>query len=281
MYFYLLEHPEIFLCPKEKHLLSEDIAESEAFPTDLLQRYEDLFEGASPGQKLGEVAIQYLCRDSAARNIKRLMPQARLIALLRNPVDRTLSDFLMHCRLGDIRTRDGTIVDGNPEPAQIEELLTDTDRSYVDRSLYFKHLSRYYKRFPADQIHVCLLEDLKRDGLATMQLVFDFIGVDPAFRPDTSARYNVGKARGHNRLLLKLRKNETLKGFVSRYVPRPMLDSLQKARKRWEASGQIPVVKVPPATRDELLAYFRDDIGRLEELLGRDLSHWRNPALAT
>ena len=60
-----------------------------------------------------------------------------------------------------------------------------------------------------------------------------------------------------------------------------MLDSLQKARKRWEASGQVPVVKVPPATRDELLAYFRDDIGRLEELLGRDLSHWRNPALAT
>src|SRR4051812_26536805 len=119
------------------------------FPIRTVEEYEALFAGVTTETAIGEATPHYLVYPRAAQRIRDLLPAARLIASLRDPVERSYSVYQMNLRNRGVNA-------GVPFAAAIE-----TDRNL--RENYHDMLARYFERFPREQIAVILLEDLEQD----------------------------------------------------------------------------------------------------------------------
>jgi sulfotransferase family protein len=232
--------------------------------------YEKLFEHAGVAAAVGEASPIYLIHPAAPDRIRAALPDVRLIAILRHPVERAHAAWFALRR------------DGDEDSPTIEEALTvedsrlregwTTSAGLVRNGLYFQMLSRYYDRFPRERIRVYLYDDLVRDARGLLSDLFEFLGVDPAFVPDLAQRYGAtGIIR--NPLVRVLWRNSRVPRRLSRtLLPRAWRD----AGYAWVTRD---LVKPPlaPATRALLMERFRPDIVALQTLIGRDLSTWLEP----
>ncbi|TCJ15543.1 sulfotransferase [Rubrobacter taiwanensis] len=278
LYYYLRQHPQVYMSPeKETHFftyLGERPVHggpgrpATAIITDA-EEYGRLFSGVAGEKAVGEASPSYLYSERAPERIKRYLPEARLIAILRQPAERAYSNFL-HC-LGSGR-----------EPLEdFAAALEAEDRRvaggwgplwhYRRKGYYHEQLSRYYALFDPAQIRVYLYEDLREDAGEVLRDIFEFLEVDESFEADTSERYNVSgvpRSRTVGALI------SGLGGVIP--VARPIL---QKAlpygvRQRLKARIFATPPRLDPEVRRELTENYREDILRLEELIGRDLSGW-------
>ncbi len=248
LYHHLGNHPQAYVTPviEPRFFAFEDSALDFAGPGDHLLRhrvierwddYIDLFSAAQGQRAVGEVSPAYLCSADAARRIHRRVPGARILAILRNPVERAVSSFCLE-RLDGFEPEDSLRAAIGKEESRREANWSYVWR-YHHRGLYHRHLRRYFDLFPREQIGVWLYEDWEPDsGRTLLEAVFAFLGLEPHLGvPDEVVRLNTTRpdrfrARGLQR-------------------PEPSADDLA-----W------------------LTELYREDIERLEVLLGRDLSHW-------
>jgi hypothetical protein len=270
LYRYLDQHPQVFMCPiKGTNFFGYEDARAwtwtdegdppllRHFQVTTFEAYQALFAGAADEIAIGEASPQYLRCPTAARRIHACLPDVKLVASLRNPADRTFSGFLM-------RTRRGEAV------KSIHEELTPAS-SHVREGFYYQRLKRYFDIFPRQQIKIILFEELKQDPAQVIVELFDFLGVNTNFVPDTSVRHNpagVPKVRWLNRLFF----NPTLIRTAKAVLPESVQGMVKRARQQ--------NLKTPPPfpadVRAELLELYREDIRKLEGLLNRDLSIWLN-----
>lgn len=282
LYHYLSQHPEIAMSPiKETNFFSWDPADaqppSDANPLDgrdlqpvrSWDGYQALFASAA-GQITGEASPRYLRDPAAPARIAARLPDVRLIAILRNPVDRAYSSYLMYVREGiETRSFEAAVRD---EKKGLHRTHVSGQWHYLDVGYYYRHLSRYLEVFPPERMLLCFYEDLRETPLALMQNLQRFLGVDERFEPDISIRHN-GAGVPRSRLLhwaLKKRPWTTairrrLSPRLLRAVYRPAMD-LQR--------GNLAKAPLPPELRSELAASFREDVLKLQDLVRRDLSGW-------
>lgn len=230
------------------------------------QQYQALFEGARPGQKTGEASPAYLYLKEAPGKIRSYLPAARLLVILRNPVERAFSSYL-HLRRDnseDLSFEESLAA----EPGRLEENAGLLWR-YLDLGFYGEQLQRYQQTFPEAQLLVLLYEDLLGDQEEVMRRIFQFIGVDPGFKPDTGARLNVSQIP-RNRFLYNLLIATPLVHRLGRLMP----SGAKKAIKGRIQSALLrkPVLEEP--LRRQLAESYRSDIQLLQKLIDRDLSHW-------
>lgn len=277
MYYYLNQHKDIFLCSKEVHFfaygddLYEDIVVQE------WEKYLDLFEEAENEEILGEVAVRYLYSDVALNKIKKYIPDAKLMVLLRDPAERAFSHFLMRFRTGGLVAEKGTV----PGEEDIREGFSN-NRDYIERSRYYKYIERYLKKFPKENMHFVVLDDLKNDPISVLSGIFEFLGVDENVEIDTSRKYNVSTVDefSYFKVLLRrskhlrsLRASKTLRWVASKIMPRSIIDWML-----WRKSTSKSIknqVEMPPDVRKKLINYYEGDIDGLENLMSRDLSSWK------
>ncbi|MEZ5218803.1 MAG: sulfotransferase [Ilumatobacteraceae bacterium] len=181
---YLRAHPDIFVPErKEPNYLAFDGADPTGPETlnpawarsvQTLPDYAALFESAPANALLGEVSPEYLTHPLAAERIAARLPDVKLVAVLRDPVRRAFSDFCMNLR------------DGREPESEFAAALDDQDRRaaahqangfYLSTGFYGEQLQRYFRHFPAHQIHVMLAEDLRKDRDATLRALYGFLGV--------------------------------------------------------------------------------------------------------
>ena len=136
------------------------------------------------------------------------------------------------------------------------------------RETYHDLLQRYFPRFPPAQLKVILLEDLEQDPAATMRELYGFLGVDPGFRPDLSKIANPG-GEPRSKLLHRLLNDPRLRGLSRALFPEPLVERLRGLRSRNLAKAPLR-----PEDRRKAIDFFRDDILRTQDLIGRDLSAW-------
>jgi hypothetical protein len=139
-------------------------------------------------------------------------------------------------------------------------------------SRYHEALSRYFDRFPREQIHVFLFDDLKSDALGCVRDIYRTMGVDPGFTPDLDTPHNIG-GMPSNMTLEKVFTSGALRKAVEPWVPRRAADLARRLRTR-------NLKKAPPLPAElkvELRQHFRDDIARTSDLIGRSLDHWLSP----
>ena len=285
LYHYLRQHPQIYMSPwKEPKFFAFETEADLGFraangrdaPVNasvILDQaeYEELFDDARDGELArGEASTHYLYVEKSPGRIKTLIPDARLIAVLRNPVDRAFSSY-QHLVRDDLEPLDfGAALDA--EPQRIAEHYAYLYR-YTDMGFYSQQLDRYEKTFSENQLCVLLYDDLRSDPEETCRRIFSFLGVDEDFVPDMSGEYNrsgVPKNRVMHRLLNpSAPMKRRLWNVTPRFARERLLDAQTKIVNR-----NLQRQTMPEHERDRLRGVFREEVGRLEARLDRDLSHW-------
>ena len=282
LYHYLDQHPQIYMSPvKEPFFFNYEITpQGEAVSRRNggrgrrivprfanIEEYRALFRGVGGETAIGEATTSYIYRPGIARRIKRWVPEARTIALLRDPADRAYSAFLHAVRGGREPVNDFARV------LREEEGRMRNDWSYVnlyrDVGFYYEQLKRYYEAFGRERVGVWLYEDLRDDPAGVTQGVFRFLGVDDAFLPKTFSQYNPAGAPRSETVRVMMRFINTRLPMIKGMIPAGSRG--RQAAQKWMFAEPQPI---DPEIRGELIEGYREDILKLEELIGRDLSGW-------
>lgn len=277
---YLDQHPEIFVTARGEPSFFAHEGETvaftgpgdadwaKAFVTDL-ESYRNLFAGAEGAKAVGEISPRYLYFEKAPERIARHVPEARLIAILRHPVDRAYSHFLMNRSRGCEPA--ATLPEAIDKEAERAAQGWGWDWRYVGAGLYHAQMERYYARFPKERIKVFLYDDLK-DQDAFFAELFAFLGVDPAFRPDTEVRHRKASLPKSYALQHLTKNPNAVKTVLKQLVPQSSRTRLKKWATSWNATA--PERLAPEVRRDLFARYFAEDCRRLEPLIGRSLDPW-------
>lgn len=248
----LRSQPGIFMPQREPHYFSSDYERGPSW-------YASLFDEAAPAARIGEKSADYLAHPDAARRLSDMLPKARLLVQLRNPVERAYSDYCMLFRRGTV---DGDISHHlGPNGPQ---------KRFLNDGLYWTHLSRWLEHFPGEQLHVLLYEDLSRDPQCLLSEVADFLRLGPVTPVAPAERKNDSKAA---MLPLPIRKAlAPLKPVVQPLRGRDWFQGLHRSLAR-----QVDYPPLLPDLRRRLQGYYAADIEQLGRFLGRDLRSWVEP----
>lgn len=265
LYNLLRQHPDICLpAVKEIYYFSMDrlYRKGTAF-------YHSYFKSADSQKIAGEITPDYLCSAQAPARIAAYNPAMKLIVMLRNPVDRAYSQYLMKKRNGREKRAFDTCVE--QELTVLAGRMPEGDLySYVSRGLYAIQLKRYLQHFPKEQLHVLLFEDFVADQQAAVKEIFLFLGVDPEVPID----YNVKSNEFFTPRFLLLQK---LYNAIPNRIKRRVIDQAPvRAKAIYKKLSRKTAVKeqMDAKTRDRLAAYYQDDRSELEKLLQIDLHRW-------
>lgn len=281
LYNYIEQHPQIYVSPeKEPGFFAFEGQKVElAGPCDQerygsqvvtdLNAYQSLFKGAD-GMAVGEASNVYLYNPKAPKRIKHYIPEIKLIAILRNPVDRAYSSFAFLISEGREPLKDFA------QALQVEETRVNANWEhqwhYTRLGFYYSQLKRYFDLFHPDQIAVNTYDEFSAKPVVVLQDIFRFLCVDHTFIPDTSFQYNVAGIPKSRALRNFLSKSPKAKGILKLFIPAPLRLRLTKMAIRWNNSGVKP--EFPEETRRYLVQLYREDILKLQQLISRDLSNW-------
>jgi len=254
-YACLYEHPDICIPIKEIHFFSRPRYEKG------IEWYEEHFRKCKRGSVCGEFSTSYLYSDSAAERIKKDYPEAKIIAIVRNPITRALSQYGNAIKGGEI-----------PETMPFAEYYK-TETSVLEQGLYARQLERYFSRFPREQILVMVYEDNRKDPQAFIRNVYEFLGVRADFVPSMlNDTINVTRVPKHIAL-------EKAMHHFSEFLRRHGLDRLVHLVRQSGLPELVRKVNTkqkkeeePQVDREYLVNYFRDDVAELSRILERDLS---------
>jgi hypothetical protein len=276
MWHFLRQHPNIYMSSRKE----PEFFSMHGQPTDFRgprdgksghlvterDAYEDLFRGVKTERAIGETSVWYLYLPNAAPAIKQLLPDVKLIAILRDPVERAFSNYL-HTATGGL------------EPLPFREAMHAEERRILDhwspmfhykqKGFYFKQISHYLRFFSGDQMKICFFEDFMQNGGALLTDIFNFLGVPPV-SVDTRTRINEVRAL-RSKTFDRISRGNILTQSIKPLLPGSMRRSL---RTTVDKLNRKPKPRLSEEDRAEFIKVYRDDILRLSDLLRRDLSNW-------
>lgn len=295
LYTYLDQHPEIFL-PRIKetnHFAAADVQHQYFLPTyakdvdidlnryfkkgmpevihiahvDSSEHYRQLYDVEHSAKRVGDVSNSYMICPSSAESIYAHYPASRILVVLRNPVSRAWSQYLMNIREAK------TTCDGLIEEFEYDRKRPHTgwgvSHQYLELGHYAEQLKRYYERFPKNQIHVVLYEDYRKSPEEVLRGICQFLQVREDFSFDFSEQRNRAsrpRSEGLNRALVNTGILKAVKGII----PRSFRD---RGKKLLYTEKGLPEMTEPE--RDYLIGYYQEEVESLEQLLGRSLKgHW-------
>jgi hypothetical protein len=257
LHFYLDQHPEISMSePKEPHVFADSRSLAES------PDYRGLFK---PGPTVrGESSTgysRYPAEGDAAAAIGAAIPEAKLIYLVGDPIERIISDYAQQVAVG-------------VEPLSLEEALIDLDdlaNFYVCASRYAMQMENYLRYFELSQLMVLEQWRLRHERRAVLREVFSFLGVDPDF---WSSGFGLEIATRedhvrHDGLLWKLRASRL--GAAYRRLPVGSRLRLTRTLRRRAGGSRRPTLD--PGSRGALNEILLPEVSRLRQLTGRRLEH--------
>ncbi|WP_281176389.1 sulfotransferase family protein [Alicyclobacillus ferrooxydans] len=277
LYHYLTQHPAVFMSHiKEPHYLcshrfppsftgpgdegfSDNVVRNE---TDYLKLY------SNPGNAtvLGDASVYYLYYPDTPRLIRELNPDAKVIIILRNPVDRAFSAY------------SHTVRDGRETLSFEQALEREHERRemgyqplwwYKEVGMYAAQVKRYLDTFDRQHLRIYLYEDLK-DMSRVIGEIISFLGIDQDVPIDTSIRHNASGVPRSRWLYNFFAKPNPLKNALKPFLPANVQHKLGNKAKNMT----LKHLSLRPETRFQLTKELQSDIKVLEGLIGRDLSHW-------
>jgi hypothetical protein len=234
--------------------------------------YLALFDDVRDQKAIGEASPTYLYRLEAPERIHAMLPNVKLIAILRHPADRAYSAF-MHA----VRDQREIVLDFREAIALEEQRKRDNWGPlwhYVSAGFYYQQLKRYYDLFNNDQIKVILQDELFNKPEEVLREIFNFLGVDPKFSSNLSIKYNVSGIH-KNPIIHWFTKNLFKRPNPIRWISRKLIpESCRFKVTTWINQKNIIRKRIPDDIRQDLIELYREDIQKLQTLIGKDLSHW-------
>ncbi len=255
MYRMLQKHPECFV-PRVK-----DIYFFDRYYERGLDWYASFFRDApAEARAIGELSHDYLFSAHAVARIRRDLPRVKLFTSLRNPVERSFSQYLYMVRSGMTRGPFEEAVRQYPE--------------IIDNSMYYKHLVRYMESFEPSRLAVFLFDELVADPRGFGRRMFEYLGLEADVELDFDNRV-LPASRPRSVWMARLAKDGA--NWTRRLGVPGLVGAVKgSAAARWlytpyQASDKP---SLSPDTRCRLLNIFRPDLERLETLIERDLGYW-------
>lgn len=234
--------------------------------------YEALFDGVHGEKAVGEVSPAYLASVRAIQHIAQELPKTRIIVILRNPVERFYARYVGRHRDGlETHAGVGDLLDHERrQPLIIDEAVG----TYLSTGFVSHFLEAYLQYFPSEQLCLTFFDDLKADGPAYMRQLFEFLEVDPAFKPDMSERLNKSGGAIRNPILRGIwTKSAMLRASIRPNIPKSIRDGIFR-----QVTRNVVASSLDPETRLQLIEIYRHEIETLQTMTGRDLTHWLGEA---
>lgn len=275
LYQFLGRHPNVFLPrAKEIHFFSRSRYFSEG--SEYLHSY---FKGATPGATLGAAYVHAMYLPESVPNLASYRPDIKIIAVLRNPIDRAYSAYWFARQNGwdDTPTFEEAITrDAERRAGCFQDM---SELTYLSHGHYAEQLAPYFERFGPSQIRVYLNEDIRDAPERVIAETLNWLGVAPATRAlSLHDRINeTGIPRFPKVQKALLAHDSTSKRFARAILPTPLRRIVNERIVVPLARANVQTFRYPPmdeATRAELGRYFARHNRALEGLLGRDMSHW-------
>jgi hypothetical protein len=272
LYYYLAQHPQVYMSPvKEPNFFCSEGQASRDGSVARIETYQVLFKDVSDEKAIGEASHCYLYEPEAAVRIRQYLPDAKFVAVLRDPVDRAYSHFLHMVRNGTEPLTDfGQALGEEAAGAYQNRGFQD----YVGRGLYYYQLKRYFDMFGREQVKVYLYEDLSKGPVGVLQDIFRFLKVDASFVPDVSLRRNVSGSPRNETVDKLLRRPSPIKDVLKMHLPAGLRWRLSRAFDYLKTRNLVEPSVVEPEVRRRLRSIYREDILKVQELIHRDLSEW-------
>lgn len=278
LWAHLRKHPQVFL---------PDLKEPNFFQTSLpdpktarhlnyeycignQEKYLALFRNARGYTAIGDASPTYLWDVNAPRRIREVIPKARIIIVLRDPIARAQSHYLMNVRNGLERHR--------TFERAVEHDVTNRGigffgrHLYVEMGLYYQPVQRYIDTFGREQVLVLLLDDLNKDFVGTMLQVTQHLGINPSMQTDDE--------RGEPINVYKMPRFPRTYRFMTQLFSRRMREQIFPSFiETWLGNTLLFYDRKKPVVdldlRRRLQELYEPDIARLENLLGRKLPELR------
>jgi hypothetical protein len=294
LYHYLREHPDVFMpFPKEPRFFAfaDTTPPDNDWERQSLTRLEDylsLFREAGDSGQRGEASVHYLLLyETTIRNIKKYHPDWRnlkIAIILRSPVERAFSNYsMLRMKGAEPLGFDEALQAGEGRRQRGEGVLLD----YVGAGMYHDQVKAYVDTFP--RLKVFLYDDLQTEPAKLVRDFYAFLGVDDSYSPESIRRiYNPSGVPRSRTVLTALDRFEHF--FVTRNWQRlakpfvkPFVTDRQRRQELFDGTFEflqrmrernLKKDRMSPSSRRRLLEVYREDISRLQGLIGRDLSHW-------
>lgn len=265
LHSYLAQHPNIIM-PKQK---GEDLLNKVNLK---LKNYANSYDISDSSVIYGEVSSVYLYSARACTRIKQNFPNSKLIIILRNPVDRAFShynaDLKKNNQFSNVRFEEIA-----RKPSYYKEIR------YLKNGMYSQFVEQYLKFFGKEHIHILLFDDLVNSKKIFFQTIFQFIGVDDNFLPDTSYIIRKGGTLQKNLLSEILLKSSFFKNIIKTFL-NPLTTSRQRYILRYKVRNLLTSKNqvLKEDLKVNLLKFYKQEILKLESLIDRDLSScWLKP----
>lgn len=234
-----------------------------------LAAYASLFEGAPAGAKLGEASPLYLYSDKAPARIKHHIADAKMIVILRDPIEQAYSHF-MYATKQSIET----IVDFETALKLEQERHAKNWQPLFGYSAFPRYgaqMTRYFELFPREQFLIRRYEDYLADPAGLLGDIFEFLEVDADFEPDMADKMNAGGVPRNKAFQDFLMKSNPITQAIGTVVPKQTRLKIRD----WLANKNLNAPEeMSEGAHAELLKRLSGDIKTLESLLDWDLSDW-------
>jgi hypothetical protein len=278
LYQYMKQHPEIFMSErKESNFFAyeNEILDCLGPGADYinnsinnLRDYKGLFEGVSGERAVGEASPLYLYSEKAPGRIHHHIPEVKLIAILRNPIEQAFSHFLYAKRqmLEPLEDFSAAL------EVQVErkEKCWQPMFQYSRFPTYYQQLKRFYNYFPEHQIKIYIYEEFENDPRAVLSDIYSFVGVDRNFLSSLDHRPNVGGVPKNRFLQDIVMRPHLLTALAGRLVREKTKRRIRDA----VSDRNLQTPAFPEVAKNYLKKELREEILNLQTLLNRDLSDW-------
>lgn len=246
-------HPEVYVAtPKEIHFFDKNFHRGVPW-------YSRHFTGARNHRAIGEATPLYMFDERVPARMASVLPTVKLVAILRNPVDRAYSHYWQKRAYGSETLDFADAIGAEPERTGSGNETHRRLHSYLARGRYLEQLRRYCEVYPRDSLLVCLFEEFRDTPSNTLSRVCRFLGVDDL----PAGNYRKSKSNAY----VSFRSNR-LRAFGKR-LPAPLRWAIGRVNRK---AASYP--RMDPAVRAPLLEVFREDNAALAAWSGLDLQAW-------
>ncbi len=269
LYHYLNEHLEIEMSSqKEPDYFSDEALKRQGMyygksRIDNLEKYHSLFTNKDVKLR-GEASVSYLFYDDVPQKIKEYNSKAKIIIMLRNPIDRAFSHYLMDYRLGLVSDSFDSIIKKKLNHKNANLFF----QQYIKISEYSQQVSRYLEVFDKEKMMFIDYEDFKKDVSAVVDKAYLFLGVNNDFQPNLKKKHNT-YTMPKNSIIRFIYSFVSFRKFLTNIVPKSIVKWLRNLLFK---SEKKPVLSND--TRKFLASYFKDDVDCLSVLLNKNYSKW-------
>jgi len=234
-------------------------------------------------------SVEYIFYKKSLLRIKKNIPDAKFILILRNPLDRLISAYNSWKKL-QVEDENNILIASIDK--RLERSSSDDDNiksklTYIDHGLYSRQLETLYSLFNKNQIFICFFEDLKSNPKDLIKALYTFLEIDNEFLPKFNSINRTGSGLKSVFLEKIFSKSISLHSSLRRFVVDKIIDrffSLNKRNKlKWRIREWNSIkhknaelkTNISHKERKELLTYFISDIEKLEQMLQINLDHWK------